>query len=152
MFFERFQVILMQKRGPSLSEQGQRALKVAIYGAASALESNVDYLNELDSGCGDGDCGSTLNRWVEGKYFILNREFLIIKRKMFAGVRQIDLELEYPCTVLHQLCYLMESKVGGTSGALYGIFFATMARAFEVLKDAVLLLNQTIFKTFHFQI
>uniref|UniRef100_A0A0P4ZC34 Triokinase/FMN cyclase n=1 Tax=Daphnia magna TaxID=35525 RepID=A0A0P4ZC34_9CRUS len=100
------------KRGPSLSERGQRALKVAIYGAASALESNVDYLNELDSGCGDGDCGSTLNRWVE-------------------GVRQIDLELEYPCTVLHQLCYLMESKVGGTSGALYGIFFATMARAFE---------------------
>jgi hypothetical protein len=27
----------------------------------------------------------------------------------------------------------MESKVGGTSGAVYGIFFAAMAKAFEVI-------------------
>lgn len=41
-------------------------MKLAINGAALALESNVENLNELDSGCGDGDCGSTLNRWAEG--------------------------------------------------------------------------------------
>ena len=45
----------------------------------------------------------------------------------------MDLVLEYPCTVFHQLCHLMESKVGGTSGAVYGIFFAAMAKAFEVM-------------------
>ncbi|XP_046637973.1 triokinase/FMN cyclase-like [Daphnia pulicaria] len=102
----------IKHRGPKLSKRGQRALKIAIHGAASALESHIDRLNELDSGCGDGDCGSTLNRWVD-------------------GVRQIELKLKYPCTVLHQLSYLMESKVGGTSCAIYGIFFAAMAKAFE---------------------
>ena len=49
-----------------MSERGRRALKIAIHGAASALESNVERLNELDSGCGDGDCGSTLNRFADG--------------------------------------------------------------------------------------
>ena len=49
------------------------------------------------------------------------------------AVRQIDLELEYPCSLLHQLCYLMESTVGGTSGALYAIFFAAMAKSYEVM-------------------
>jgi hypothetical protein len=39
---------------------------IAIHAAANALESNADRLNELDSGCGDGDCGSTLNRWADG--------------------------------------------------------------------------------------
>ncbi len=53
-----------------MSERGRRALKIAIHGAASALESNVERLNELDSGCGDGDCGSTLNRWVDGALFL----------------------------------------------------------------------------------
>jgi hypothetical protein len=48
------------------------------------------------------------------------------------AVRQIELKLKYPCTVLHQLSYLMENKVGGTSGAIYGIFFAATAKAFEV--------------------
>ena len=56
---------------------------------------------------------------------------------MNIAVRQIDLVLEYPCTVFHQLCYLMESKVGGTSGAVYGIFFAAMANAFEVMNGII---------------
>lgn len=55
-----------QKRGPTLTDRGQQALKLAIHAAANALESSVELLNELDSGCGDGDCGSTLNRWAEG--------------------------------------------------------------------------------------
>jgi hypothetical protein len=60
---------------------------------------------------------------------------------MNIAVRQIDLELEYPCTVFHQLCYLMESKVGGTSGAVYGIFFAAMANAFEVINGVISLIR-----------
>lgn len=51
---------------------------------------------------------------------------------MSIAVKEKEFEVEYPCTVLHQLCYLMESKVGGTSGALYAIFFAAMGKAFEV--------------------
>jgi hypothetical protein len=64
--FIEFTISLIQNRGPSLSDRGQIALKNAIHAAASALESNVDHLNELDSGCGDGDCGSTLNRFADG--------------------------------------------------------------------------------------
>jgi hypothetical protein len=43
---------------------GQNAVYQAIHGAADALEQKVDLLNHLDSGCGDGDCGSTFNLWV----------------------------------------------------------------------------------------
>jgi len=49
-----------------LNELGQKAVSVAIKGAAEALEHNIDHLNDLDSGCGDGDCGSTLGRWANG--------------------------------------------------------------------------------------
>lgn len=45
----------------------------------------------------------------------------------------MELKYEYPCALLQQLCYSMESKVGGTTGAIYGIFFAAMERAFEVI-------------------
>jgi hypothetical protein len=31
----------------------------------------------------------------------------------------------------------MESKVGGTCGAIYGIFFAATAKAFEVTNDLI---------------
>lgn len=58
---------MSQNRGPTLGDRGQQALKLAIHAAASALESNVELLNELDTECGDGDCGSTLNRWADGK-------------------------------------------------------------------------------------
>ena len=65
--------------------------------------------------------------------FIVNASFNV-SILICSAVRQIDLVLEYPCTVFQQICHLMESQVGGTSGAVYGIFFAAMAKAFEVIK------------------
>ena len=43
-------------------------LKKALEIAATDLISNADKINELDSGCGDGDCGSTLARLAKGLY------------------------------------------------------------------------------------
>lgn len=102
-----------EAKGPKLGELGQKAVLAAIRGAAEALEHKVDHLNELDSGCGDGDCGSTLGRWV-------------------AAVGETEFDLVHPHTLLEQLSYLMESKVGGTTGAIYGIFFAAAASTFKV--------------------
>lgn len=44
-------------------------MKRCLLAAAKSLRANEEKLNELDSGCGDGDCGSTLRRLGDGKSF-----------------------------------------------------------------------------------
>lgn len=44
-------------------------LKKALEAAALDLIKHADKMNELDSGCGDGDCGSTLARLAKGMIF-----------------------------------------------------------------------------------
>ena len=105
-----------EAKGPKLDDLGQKAVLAAIRGAADALEEKVDHLNDLDSGCGDGDCGSTLGRWV-------------------TAVGEMELHPSHPHTLLEQLSWIFESKVGGTTGALYGIFFAAAASAFRGSED-----------------
>ena len=54
--------------GPSLSADYSERLKKCIEAIANALILNTNRLNELDSTCGDGDTGSTLQRLAEGLY------------------------------------------------------------------------------------
>ena len=42
-------------------------MKQCLLAAARSLQANEEKLNELDSGCGDGDCGSTLRRLADSK-------------------------------------------------------------------------------------
>lgn len=44
----------------------------------------------------------------------------------------MEINLVHPFTMLQQLSYLMEAKVGGTTGAVYSIFFAAAANVFKV--------------------
>ncbi|XP_053253033.1 triokinase/FMN cyclase isoform X3 [Podarcis raffonei] len=69
-------------------------------------------LNDLDRAAGDGDCGSTharaaraIQEWVESKPLPL-----------------------YPSQLLSALAKLLLEKMGGSSGALYGLFLTAAAQ------------------------
>ena len=47
-------------KGAKLGSEGEEKVKAALEGLTCQLISMEQRLNELDSGCGDGDCGSTL--------------------------------------------------------------------------------------------
>ena len=47
-------------KGAKLEPEGEGKVKAALEGLTGQLISMEQRLNELDSGCGDGDCGSTL--------------------------------------------------------------------------------------------
>ena len=64
----------------------------------------------MDSGSGDGDCGSTLKRGAE----------------MLQKLAQNHLT----CTALlfDAISFIAEEEMGGSAGAMYSILFATAAR------------------------
>lgn len=101
--------------GVVLSGHQEQAVRLALQAAADALEQQVDWLNQLDSGCGDGDCGSTFQCWVQA---------------FRAWADQLN--YDRPWTLLQQLSELTEAHVGGTTGALYGLFFAAASHLFRV--------------------
>jgi len=107
-----------QCRGPSLSDSGKNMLQASIDAAAMALEKNIDRLNQLDSGCGDGDCGSTFGQLV-------------------TIIRETELNTSNPYSLLQQLSHFSETDVGGTTGAVYSIFFAAAACAFTNENDTI---------------
>lgn len=57
---------VVEKMGISLNIWQQRLIKLCLENACIAIIEKEAYLNELDRGCGDGDCGSTLRRLADG--------------------------------------------------------------------------------------
>lgn len=76
-----------------------------------ALVSNEAYLNELDSGAGDGDCGSTFKRGATKILSALES----VRNKSVVGI----LELIASCA---------ENYMGGASGGVYSLLFTTACR------------------------
>lgn len=62
---------IAEKIGISLNIQTQHLTKLCLENVCAAIIEKEMYLNELDRGCGDGDCGSTLKRLADGKIFNL---------------------------------------------------------------------------------
>ena len=54
-------------KGVKLGSEGEQIVKTTLEKITSTLVSMEGRLNELDSGCGDGDCGSTLTAGAKGK-------------------------------------------------------------------------------------
>lgn len=100
--------------GPSLSPKDSKKLKKCIEAIANSLILNTHKLNELDSTCGDGDTGSTLQRLAED--ILQNLE---------------DLPLSSPYNLFKKLSSLAEESMGGTSGALYSLMLAKAGMTFE---------------------
>jgi len=55
-----------RKIGVSLNGREQQVMKLCLKNACVAIIEKEAHLNELDRGCGDGDCGSTLKRLADG--------------------------------------------------------------------------------------
>uniref|UniRef100_A0A1B0CBW7 Triokinase/FMN cyclase n=1 Tax=Lutzomyia longipalpis TaxID=7200 RepID=A0A1B0CBW7_LUTLO len=82
--------------------------------ACEDLLKECTLLNEMDAELGDGDTGSTISRGVSHflTHFSRTEDFL------------------HPGTFLKRLSWELSSRMGGSSGALYGIFFQAASTAF----------------------
>jgi dihydroxyacetone kinase len=86
----------------------QKLLRVV----SDAVIKAEDYLNELDSGSGDGDCGSTFKRGAQA-----------VIEALSSGA----IPCSYPSQCLSTLANIIETSMGGTSGALYSIMLTAAA-------------------------
>jgi dihydroxyacetone kinase len=59
--------LFLKLKGPAISEADCNVLRRCLEGVAYSFISNESQLNELDSGCGDGDTGTTLRRMADGQ-------------------------------------------------------------------------------------
>jgi len=100
-------------KGVKLSPAGVDKLKAILSTAARDLLTMEESLNLLDSGCGDGDCGST---HATGAKAILEA--------------LPTLEVAHPYVLLQELGSLCE-KMGGSSGGVYSLLFTGGAGAFQ---------------------
>ncbi|KAJ9585035.1 hypothetical protein L9F63_020626 [Diploptera punctata] len=106
--------------GASLSSEECEKLKKCLEAVAKALILNVNKLNELDSTCGDGDTGTTLQR--VGQAVLQDLE---------------ELPLANPFNLFKKLSSLAEESMGGTSGALYSLLLAKAGMVFEAENQVI---------------
>lgn len=100
-------------KGAKLSAEGGGKVRLALETITRKLVDMEARLNELDSGCGDGDCGSTLASGAQAIQAALP-----------------TLSLEHPLALLHELASCCEN-MGGSSGGIYSILLTSASRAFQ---------------------
>jgi len=100
-------------KGVELSAQGADVVRKILELAATSLINMEDQLNQLDSECGDGDCGST---------------HAIGAKALLEAVPELN--LSHPWILMQQLGNLCE-KMGGSSGGVYSLLFTGAANAFQ---------------------
>ena len=83
-------------------------VKAAIAAACEALLAKEDDLNAMDAKVGDGDCGATLARGAR-------------------RILEVDLAFNNPAKLAKQIGLAVRGSMGGTSGALFDIFFHAAA-------------------------
>ncbi|XP_049773452.1 triokinase/FMN cyclase-like [Schistocerca cancellata] len=106
--------IELQEKGLILGDEETSVFKECLSAASNAIITAEKHLNELDSGCGDGDCGSTLRRLAEGILDEIEKSSLSCPGKVFL-----------------QLANVAESRMGGTSGAVYSLMFISAGAKLE---------------------
>ncbi|XP_076183011.1 triokinase/FMN cyclase isoform X2 [Ptiloglossa arizonensis] len=96
--------------GIEINSKQQNLLKQCLKSACESIIEKETLINDLDRGCGDGDCGTTLKRLANEILQGLDRYYL-----------------SHPSSVFSELAYIAEEEMGGTSGALYCLFFTSVA-------------------------
>lgn len=84
------------------------------------IQSNKDYLSELDTPIGDADHGANMARGM-------TESILAIQEIEFSNVSEI----------LKKVAMTLMSKVGGASGPLYGSAFLSMSKTAKTSTEAV---------------
>ncbi|XP_011299957.1 bifunctional ATP-dependent dihydroxyacetone kinase/FAD-AMP lyase (cyclizing) [Fopius arisanus] len=103
---------IIRESGKRLENSGIKIFKECLKNACQAIIENEEILNNLDRGCGDGDCGTTHKTLANGILSSLE-----------------SLKIPFPASLLMELSGIAEECMGGTSGAVYSLFFATSAAA-----------------------
>ena len=114
-----------RKNGPMLSRVGESIVAKAIEFACEALISCENQLNTMDSGSGDSDCGSTLRRGAE---------------KLLEAIKAKGSETAYKylSLLLGTIAEIAEKEMGGSSGAMYSIFFESASAILEKAEEITL--------------
>lgn len=94
------------------------ATKVAIEQTCLKAIEIKAILNEMDSELGDGDTGSTISRGAEA---------------LLSSLEQKKLNVNDPKELLLQISSILMNSMGGTSGAIFSIFFQCASKAFTDL-------------------
>ena len=102
-------------KGASLSKPGEEIIRNIIDTLTKDLMNMEDRLNQLDSGAGDGDCGTTLASGAKA-----------MKNALNSG----SFSLGHPLALLQEIAILAEN-MGGSSGGIYSIFLTSAASAFQ---------------------
>lgn len=108
----------VEKIGAEMSVQEQRLLKRCLENACAVIIEKENYLNDLDRGCGDGDCGTTLKRFADD--ILQNLD---------------NFHLSHPVSILSELGNIAEDRMGGTSGALYCLLFTNGAKELSSIQN-----------------
>lgn len=101
--------------GPPKTRLGS-AVRAAVAGAAEALIASAVKLTELDQVVGDGDLGISLERGARAVLATLD-----------------TLPADDPAAALHELGLTLQRTLGGTSGAIYAVFFLRAAARVRTL-------------------
>ncbi|KAH9509125.1 hypothetical protein Btru_049123 [Bulinus truncatus] len=99
-----------------LSSESTASAYKALRNACEQLIAMEKTLNELDTQSGDGDCGSTL---ALGAKAIL---------KQLGESTKPGFPVDCPYTLALSLGHITENVMGGSSGALYSLFFTSAAQ------------------------
>ncbi|CAF2380419.1 unnamed protein product [Rotaria sp. Silwood2] len=94
---------------PSIAELVNQALQAII----KKLQSETDKLNRLDAVSGDGDTGTSFARAAD---------------TMAQDLANGKLKFDRPSSLFRRLGLIAESRMGGTCGAICGLFFAATAK------------------------
>ncbi|RZF41249.1 hypothetical protein LSTR_LSTR010477 [Laodelphax striatellus] len=97
--------------GPTLEEKHAKLLKQCLRGVCQRLIEAEERLNQLDSGCGDGDCGTTFRQLADA--ILKNLDTLAVRR---------------PVTCFVELANIASLTMGGTSGAIYSLLLRGASR------------------------
>jgi len=98
--------------GPRNTEGGSKACAKSVDFACEALISCEAMLNTMDSGSGDGDCGSTLRRGAE---------------ELQKRISKDPTKLDHLTSLLWTVADVAENTMGGSSGAMYSILTESAA-------------------------
>ncbi|XP_015185774.1 PREDICTED: triokinase/FMN cyclase-like [Polistes dominula] len=107
----------LDKLGIHLNHRYVSLMTLCLQKACKSIIEIEEYLNELDRSCGDGDCGTTLKRFAMG-----------IQENM------ANFSFAYPSLLLQKIADIAEETMGGSSGALYCLFFTTGAKELSLIE------------------
>lgn len=91
--------------------------KVMIRNACRAAIDMKQHLNEIDGDLGDGDTGSTLSRGSQALLELLKHD---------------KCNVDNPFEMLQQISLVLMQAMGGSSGAIFSIFFQCVSQAFLI--------------------